>query len=192
LTRTEAICTVCGHREFYHQKEDAGCVCGSHLDGVHTLATSDIVFQDDFARRWSRPPVMRPPVAYLKLNNTPNDEMVLANDGTWTGTPAYVEGFDGTANGAAAFDAVIGPITLDNENNFDSDGTLPWTLQIWVKSSDTDTTVIFQKGVVTNPFRCFFSGNALIMTIAAGGGGGITLQSGGPSKRNGVMLPKGA
>lgn len=131
---TLPLCDNCGHDRFAHTKGGlfSGCVITSPVESAHTF--SGALTRNVNEELLKLGPIFRPPMTYLKLNNTPNDESVLANNGTWTGVSVYTTGVVApTALGAALFDGTVKRITLANESNFDFTAQSRFSITGWTR-----------------------------------------------------------
>jgi len=97
--------------------------------------------------------VMKPPMTYIRVNTSEvTDSMPQGNNGTWTGIEAYVDGFDGTTNGAMDFDGAS-KVALANESNFDVDRTHKFSYSVWFKAVAHTGTLVAKNTAAANGFE---------------------------------------
>jgi len=92
--------------------------------------------------------MIRQPMTHIPVDTSEvADRRPQANNGTWTGTPTYSAGHDGTANGAINLDDGTKYVTLDNEANFDFDWDSLWSVSWWMKGvTPVGNRIVWSKG----------------------------------------------
>ena len=106
------------------------------------------------------------PVGYWKLDehsgSTANDSSGNGNTGTITGASWTNGKFGASLN----FDGSGDYSTIANENNFDFERTTPFSVGMWINSTDTDTNNVFlSKYNGTNGYEMYISGENLYFQI---------------------------
>lgn len=89
-------------------------------------------------------------VAHLTFDNTLEDQ-ANDNDGTFVGgEPAYVAGFDGTANSALSFDGANDYVNVAQNTGLPITNVPAYTIAMWVKGGPQSDKRVFSEGSSSN------------------------------------------